>query len=975
MKKRKHAKLTALVAAALFLVSTLAGCASPGSKTTTDTTAAPGTEAPTTAAPTTAAPTTAAPATQAPTTEAPPADEPAPVTWEDVLDASDGTGGTYGGGGGMPGPQDPNAGPTDITGLLALKQYVFEAPGNSAKTAYYGVYTGDAATDTPAFVVDGSFEGAVDVFLDAALSVPATGVSALISKADGTLTLTGLATTGNVVYYLTPGEGAYTTMVYVVNDKYGDAKAKLTFADGTSVDLTTYAPNMRFGDYTAKVGANGLSGDAYGDERGVFIGANRTLFTAADYGITGDEAAAVDWFLSAGYTNAGDSLTEFGEKFYVHEYAMAMYRLFQIVIDVMPFHSSYKAAPDEGGGMPMNDSWSDAAAATLQSGVWNGIYTTYAAQDGSAITGQAGGQLEDLPLLTNIGSPLAGSAYTVPDYRDTVDKDGVADMLGTGREIDVEYAFVMLYNALATDWSMLSEAGEKLSAAAQAAAAAFDGGEVQAPSDYSNAAKIYAVATEVAGVAVGEQTEAALKAALDGEYGIKTAANGYGEKLSKLQVVNLLYAIKDSVAWKVAPTSGWAPTAAANAEQFFTDTVPVAGDLSDSGELIAGPERTQGSIALIKGGSHLLTNSPLSVKGDGSDAGTIVAVSSDANTAIDGAALNAPPGVEAIPEDAAGNPIGFVYNATGRNAYYRFGVGSGMAIWGDAADNTLVKMTSTDGTLAIDAEGYAVGPTGNNIMSGGAFVAYGAGLLIENAVTYSSGQHLTNNLFNGTVHYKNAYEVATNRAYSSDFWGGYQVYDNSVVSANGHFIDEPTTLIVKNSVYDSTLGGTGFASLYAENSVLFAGTISFSNNTSGETDTAAATFVNSVVNSSAEVFTSVVRGNRSVLTLVDSDVALAGHVLATVGNHETTVRLDTQSLDAGADVGAYVARFDGETAVYLYGDNTITTDNGSLEVAVDAGSTLYVYAKDVGSVPEITNTGAGEVKFSYDAKYGSLTLK
>ncbi len=73
----------------------------------------------------------------------------------------------------------------------------------------------------------------------------------------------------------------------------------------------------------------------------VFVGGNRMIRTAADYGIEGDDAAAVDWFLSSGVTNAGDTLTEFGDKMYGFEYAVALYRLFQIVCDQVTFAKGY----------------------------------------------------------------------------------------------------------------------------------------------------------------------------------------------------------------------------------------------------------------------------------------------------------------------------------------------------------------------------------------------------------------------------------------------------------------------------------------------------------------------------------------------------------------------------------------------------------------------------------------------------------
>lgn len=225
--------------------------------------------------------------------------------------------------------------------------------------------------------------------------------------------MTGVAKTGNVAYYLSTGDGAYATTIYVVNDQYTGSTATLTLADGTTLELTTYAPNMANGNYTATV-------DAVNAQGAVYVGGNRTIRSAADYGITGADAEAVNWFLSSGLTNAGKSLTEFGDVMYGFEYAVDLYRMFQLVIEENLLAADFKYPTDSVGGMGHNDQYSDAVDAILHAGILNGIYTQE-----SEVTNMGG-----VPLIKNL--------------------DGVteAGTFGATVPVTAEMAYVALYNAL-----------------------------------------------------------------------------------------------------------------------------------------------------------------------------------------------------------------------------------------------------------------------------------------------------------------------------------------------------------------------------------------------------------------------------------------------------------------------------------------------------------------------------------------------
>ena len=207
--------------------------------------------------------------------------------------------------------------------------------------------------------------------------------------------------------------------------------------------------------------------------------------------------------------------------------------------------------------------------------------------------------------------------------------------------------------------------------------------------------------------------------------------------------------------------------------------------------------------------------------------------------------------------------------------------------------------------------------------------------------------------------------------FSSDFWGGYQVFEDCVASGDC-VTDEPTTLIVKNSVYGKSLGGNGFASLYFENSKVMGGCAEFQNTTSLVTDVAAMTVVNSSVECSGDAFASSTKGERAIITLVDSQIDMtAGTQLARVDGFDSVNAITLASVDS-ADVDAYQARFNGQLTFKLYGENTIATPDGTLGATVADGATLTIFGSVVdenGAAVEIP----GAVMETGD-EYGTLTV-
>ncbi len=817
-------------------------------------------------------------------------------------------------GGGASGSSGMSA---DLSGVLALKQYVFvksqgEVSGDAISVECYGMY--EVGAEGEAAYAPAPFEGKLAVYADSAKEEELKGISAEVKA--GALTLSGIAAEGNTAYYLsnTDEDGGVTTL-YVVCDEYAENTATLYLPDGTSINLTTYAPNMRYGNYTADVDNNYIDG-----ETAVFIGANRTALTLADMTDTenfaGHEAAAA-WYLRSGITNAGESLTRFGDKLYGYEYAVGLYRLFQIVVDQITSVAGYTDPADFVGAMFSNDPYSDAVSATLQANVWNGIYT----------------QMSDVKDL--------GEGFYL-----TENIDGVTT-LGTGAVVTAKFAYVGMYNAFASDWTMLNADGEALAAELEAAAAAFDGKTVTRPDDYTNEAKIAAVSAVLLGEA---------------------AAPAGDETLTKAEAVEILYAASPYVMAKVAPDeSRVAATGSdyANMLQYFgedygTTTIVTEENLAAVQAEIDGMDlivEENAALVVNNAGELTVTNNTISLAGNANAATDVLTGLSDPRYALDG-------------QEAATDPThdGFVYNATTRNAFYRFGVGTALGVMGK---DSVVNLRSDNGTLVLDGNTSGTNTQAGD-MAGTAFVGFGGIVNITNAVAYSSSQHLSNLLYNGSVHYKDAMAVGAGRVFSSDFWGGYQVFEDTVASG-GSVTDEPTTVIIKNCVYGNSVGGNGFGSQYIENSILNISTASFDNKTSLVTDCGSWTVVNSLVNCSGATLAKTTGCERGIMTFVDSEIILVGNGLAAVGNRDGVNAITDITVDP-ANLEEYKDRWDGEMAMYFYGENSIDTADGILTVDVAEGAKLTIYSANL-KAADLENLGAGELVVVTDAAYGTLEVK
>lgn len=763
---------------------------------------------------------------------------------------------------------EASGGGSVLTGMLSLKSYVVENDGNDTVSyEVYGLLTDGAESDAAAYVIDRDADLAAlkfTVYADREMTEEADGVTA--TYADGFLTLSGVTTDVNTAYYVGsdyPAENVGATVLYVVNDQY-TADVEYALEDGTTIVLSKYAPGI-----------------ASQSASNIYIGANTTLLTAADYGITDEKDAAIaDWWLSSGITNAGITLDEFGDTFHRFELMFDIYRQFQIVIDqdttVVNVGGAWADPADSNPAQPTNDQYSDATSATIYAGVWDGIYTTMNAE----------GYLENIPGVTTIG---------------------------VGDPVDEEILFVLLYNAFVSPWSRLNDEGKAIAADLNAA---------------DNAAKV-----------------AQMKAALGME---DWAIENYTTQ--KLAVLDVLKTVDQYVAMKDGPDAALQATAQAAGyaivDQATADMASLIEQLSarviEEDTVINGEDiATDLPTALfVKDGKVSITDATVVSSGSNTGAGKAGASAQELLSVASG-----------MPATSSGG-----YNMTTANAYYRDGFGAELTAWGH---DTIIELTTTNGELVVS------GPS-NGSMAGAFYNGFGASILVKNAVAYSGGQHLSNTVYNGTIHYLDACAIGAGRMYSSDFWGGNVVFENTV-SSGGNVTDEPTAAIIKNGVYNGSGQIHGYATMYFENAIIENGGFTTKNNTSLVSDASTVTLVNTVMEGSSLL--NVQRSSHNITTLVDSQVNLTADLLAKLSN----VYSGEQMYTAGNLGDAFYDVFQTQVKLYTYGINGINFVGDELTVNVGKDQTMTLYVSEIIG-GEIRNIGEGTFEVVYGDEYGVLYL-
>ncbi len=745
-----------------------------------------------------------------------------------------------GGGGGMPG--GAAADPVDLTGLLSLADYVAESKDSAVSFDYYGMFEANQEESGDAeFVLGTTDPDKITVYADRDLTTEAEGVTAAIEG--DKLTVSGLSGKDNTVLYLSTGEDAFTTVVYVVADE-SDTSFTKELNDGSSIKLSEYAPENE----TSKV----------------YIGGNQDLMDVDDFedlaDLTKDDKEVADWWLHAGITNSGATMHEFGDSFYRFELSVSLYREFQIVIDVNTTADGFTDPADCVGAMGGNDQYSDSVSANLYAGVFDGLYTEKD-QDGK---------------LKNI--------------------DGVSE-IGADQKVDEEYLMTAVYNAMVSPYASLNEDGQKA------------------------AEKLLETKAET-----GEEKAAALKDVLGISYG--------GYSTDKLNALAVLQQVEEYVSQKDSPDAAFQEKVASDPSSDMgsvikeTAALVVDQDTDITDESLATDEPT---ALYVTNGKVNLKNSLLASSGDNTEAASILGIES---------------GMPAMPTKG--------HNMTAANAYYRDGIGAVLPAWGH---NTKVYLSTTDGELMVD------GPSGSASMAGALFNAFGAAINVDGGVVFTQGQHMSNTVYNGTLHYDGTAVLNPNgRQFSSDFWGGNIVFENAV--ANGGFVsDEPTTVINKNSVLKYGNGGSinGYASMYYENSYIEDANYMFQNNTSLITDTGSLILVNSVLN--GDSIGSVTRSEKAVIKLVDSTLNLnTGTILSIDDNLGTPVSMDD------AD---FHEMFAAEAAIEIYGDVTINVpEKAGFEVtSADGDEQITLYASEIDGELDDSN-----INVVLDDSYGMLHI-
>lgn len=745
-----------------------------------------------------------------------------------------------GGGGGMPG--GAAADPVDLTGLLSLADYVAESKDSEVSFDYYGMFEANKDESGDAeFVLGSADPDKITVYSDRELTKEAEGISAAI---DGDkLTVSGLSGKDNTVLYLSTGEDAFTTVVYVVADETDDSFTK-ELNDGSSIKLSEYAPENE----TSKV----------------YIGGNQDLMDVDDFedlaDLTKDDKEVADWWLHAGITNSGATMHEFGDSFYRFELSVSLYREFQIVIDVNTTADGFTDPADCVGAMGGNDQYSDSVSANLYAGVFDGLYTEKD-KDGK---------------LKNI--------------------DGVSE-IGADQKVDEEYLMTAAYNAMVSPYASLNEDGQKA------------------------AEKLLETKAETA-----EEKAAALKDVLGISYG--------GYSTDKLNVLAVLQQLEQYVSQKDSPDAAFQekvqsdPSSDMGSVIKDTAALVVDKDTDFTDESLATDEPT---ALYVTNGTVNLKNSLVASSGDNTEAASILGIES---------------GMPAMPTKG--------HNMTAANAYYRDGIGAVLPAWGH---NTKVYLSTTDGELMVD------GPSGSASMAGALFNAFGAAINVDGGVVFTQGQHMSNTVYNGTLHYDGSAVLNPNgRQFSSDFWGGNIVFENAV--AHGGFVsDEPTTVINKNSVLKYGNGGSinGYASMYYENSYIEDANYMFQNNTSLITDTGSLILVNSVLN--GDSIGSVTRSEKAVIKLVDSTLNLnTGTILSIDDNLGAPISMDD------AD---FHEMFAAEAAIEIYGDVTINVpEKAGFEVtSADGDEQITLYASEIDGELDDSN-----INVVLDDSYGVLHI-
>ena len=277
---------------------------------------------------------------------------------------------------------------------------------------------------------------------------------------------------------------------------------------------------------------------------------------------------------------------------------------------------------------------------------------------------------------------------------------------------------------------------------------------------------------------------------------------------------------------------------------------------------------------------------------------------------------------------------------TTSNSDYGFGGGAVLL----ARDKgTLVNLIGTDGSINVDVE------TGSS--AGGYLPLCNAAIYNRNIHIYSPGTHTSNLTYNGVLWYDQSAILGKGRIFSTDYWGGYLVYNECTSikdGTGGSVLDETSIVYYKNSYItgSSTSEINGGGTVYYENCIAdFYDYYEFHNNTSNWTDTGSLYLVNSVFNASGSFYWDA-KAAKSITTVVDSVVTLTDDSEYTIALGYTKGGSDFmthETIDPGAEAESYVVKgltgdaadqVNGYNILRLYGDSSVSGGEGKLYIGV-----------------------------------------
>ena len=828
--------------------------------------------------------------------------------------------------------------------ILQTHVYVQSADEDTAQFIVKGYYTYDeSVAPTDSYEDTDDYVGIVPFDAAEVAAVSVTGyagdepeLTASVEAGEGTdlvLTLSGISALADNAAYsvaveLADGTVTDSAVVYIVTAENAAYETQQTLEIGDySLDVTDYAYLQ-------------ITEQQYGGSQG--------LFSADDFQDTAElpaaEKEAVNWYLNSAVTNCGDDWFTFGyDADYLRlEAVHFLYKIFTIEAGNGIIGFTGDANPIGGGYNEYK--YFSATTTALHAFMFEGAFES---------TGF--GRISD-GTFTSAGMDLL-----------TTGMDRAASLLNGFTTVTGEDMLVMIYNALVGGYASLSEEGLAVQAELLAAADVTD-------EDIANVAEALSAYTGVLfsegdnwnGDLITQPNLAAIFytsnedkiAALEA---VGITADNLGE-LTKGEAAVILYQLDGLQTYRTFYENDDISGSPKDNLNFWWSTEDESLITVEDGEAVytvdeadtAGEVEIDGTSITITGGQWY--NHPVTGNSDDAYAGE----ASDSALYING-------GAQVTLIDSIAASSGNVRS----DSEYKYGVGGGIVIHGAG---TVVDIKNTTGGLNL----IGGGSYSNTVnMAGGLFVGMGAVAHYENAQLFSYNQHPSNTCYSGVVIYDNSYLSGNSgRIFSTDFFGGYVIVDETVYNKSGinMYLDETSTLLCVNSFLPGLSGAnTGISQAYFQNCLVYniSSIFGFSNNTSMPDDVATGTFVNCDLhwNDGSNGIATVSREQKAYVTFVDTTVDMDeyadGYMFKVTGD-EFKINASLMLELVGTDLPA--------EDVFVAGGRTYSTGvlstvaTGDLETIETNGTTMYVKADENSSATlrqKLNDTAAVN---SYSAK-------